>query len=191
LNATKVTESIRLLLDIGYAEFDRLALQAEQGAHGLTLVPYFDGERTPNLPNATGALTGLRNPLERSDVARAAVEGVTCGLLDGIDALVANGVTTTGRFFLIGGGSRSAAFSQTFASLSGRDVLVPDNDETVARGAAVQAACVMEGVSPSEIAARWQLDAGHITEPGPVVGESAAEVRNRYGAAARATSDLS
>ncbi len=191
LNATKVTESFRQLLGVDYDEFDRLALTAEQGANGLTLVPYFDGERTPNLPTASGALIGLRNPIRRSDIARAAFEGVTCGLLDGVDALLNNGVTARGRFFLIGGGSRSAAFAQTFASLSGRNVLVPDNDETVARGAAVQAACVAEGTSPSDLAARWRLDAGQVTEPGAPVGEPADDVRARYRLAVRATTELS
>lgn len=184
LNATKVTESIRKLLNVDYAEFDQLALSAPQGANGVTLIPYFDGERTPNLPDATGSLVGLRTSVERSDIARAAFEGVACGLLDGVDALVDSGVVADGRFFLIGGGSRSEAFRQVFAGLSGRDIIIPTNDETVARGAAVQAACVLTGESPSTIADRWNLSAGTVVSPPSSPGESAQTVRSRYRAAA-------
>ncbi|MFW2384101.1 MAG: xylulokinase [Acidimicrobiales bacterium] len=187
LNATKVTESVRALLGVDHAEFDTLALNSSQGANGLTLVPYFDGERTPNLPDASGSLLGIRNPLERTDLARAAVEGVTCGLLDGVDALLDNGVTARGRFFLIGGGARSESFAQVFACLSTRAVLIPENGETVARGAAVQAACVLGGESPSDIASRWKLDAGRVVEPAPCDGESATEVRARFREAAQAS----
>ncbi len=190
LNATKVTESIRALLGVDYAEFDRMALQSPQGAGGLTLIPYFDGERTPNLPGSSGGLVGLRNPIDRSGLARAAIEGVTCGLLDGVDALLNCGVTTEGRFFLIGGGSKSEAFGQVFASLSARDVLVPHNDETVARGAAVQAACAHGGESPGEVASRWQLDAGRVVEPRTEGGEPPDEVRARYRAASQAVGSL-
>jgi xylulokinase len=190
LNATKVTESIRTLLGVDYAEFDRLALQTPQGANGLTLVPYFDGERSPNLPRARGGLVGLRNPIDRSDLARSAIEGVTCGLLDGVDALLNCGVTTRGRFFLIGGGSKSEAFGQVFASLCGRDVLVPQSDETVARGAAVQAACVHSGVTPAEIASQWRLGAGRLVDFCPGDGEPADEVRARYREAAQAVGSL-
>ena len=179
-----MTESIRKLLNVDYAEFDQLALAAPQGANGVTLVPYFDGERTPNLPDATGSLVGLRNSVERSDIARAAFEGVACGLLDGVDALTNSGVVTDGRFFLIGGGSRSEAFRQVFAALSERDVVVPTNDETVARGAAVQAACVLTGDSPSSIAAQWNLSAGTVIAPATSPAEPAETVRSRYRTAA-------
>ncbi len=181
LNATKVTESFRALLDVDHTEFDRLAMAAPQGANGLTLVPYFDGERTPNLPNASGLLSGLRAPMNRPQIARAAVEGVTCGLLDGVDALLNAGVPLPGRFFLIGGGARSQAFATSFASLSGRSVLIPEADETVARGAAVQAACVATGETPTSIAERWQLDRAETVEPSiHEEAESAEAVRARY-----------
>ncbi len=184
LNATKVTESIRKLLNVDYDEFDELALAAPQGANGVTLVPYFDGERTPNLPDATGSLVGLRTSVERSDIARAAFEGVACGLLDGVDALVDSGVVADGRFFLIGGGSRSQAFREVFASLSGRDITIPINDETVARGAAVQAACALTGDVPSVISDRWNLSAGTVIQPSGAEGQSADDVRSRYRLAA-------
>lgn len=180
LNATKVTESIRRLLNVDFQELDRLALSAPQGANDVTLVPYFDGERTPNRPNATGALLGLRTSVERSDVARAAFEGVACGLLDGVDALRDNGVKADGRFYLIGGGSKSAAFATVFASLAESDILLPASEETVARGAAVQAACVLTGQSPSHFSDVWGLDESRLVSRPPLQGEISSVVRERY-----------
>lgn len=180
LNATKVTEAVRSLLGIDYDEFDALALSAPQGAAGLTLVPYFDGERTPNRPDATGALTGIRTDVTRPQVARAAVEGVVCGLLDGVDALLDCGVRVHGRRFFIGGGARSAAFRACLAALSEHELVIPSAEETVARGAAVQAACVLTGEQPATVAERWGLGQGYTVEVPEPVGEPVAEVRARY-----------
>jgi hypothetical protein len=102
LNATKVTDAFARLLGVDHAEFDRLALAAPAGAGGLTLLPYFDGERTPNLPKSTGLLAGLRSDASREQIARAAVEGVVCGLLGALDALGAQAPLEAVR--LVGGG---------------------------------------------------------------------------------------
>ncbi len=87
MNATKVTDAVARLLGVDQAHFDALALEAPAGAGGLVLVPYLDGERTPNRPDATGVLTGLRTDVTPAQLARAAVEGVVCNLLAGADAL--------------------------------------------------------------------------------------------------------
>ena len=105
LNATKVTDAVARLLGVDHPGLDALALSAEPGAGGATLLPYFDGERTPNRPTARGTLAGLTAAVSREDVARAAYEGVVCGLLDGLDALRAVDVRTDGRCFVIGGGA--------------------------------------------------------------------------------------
>lgn len=184
LNATKVTERIRSLLAVDHDEFDELAGSSPLGANGLTLVPYFDGERTPNKPTATGALSGLRSTVTRGDLARAAIEGVTCGLLDGVDALVNTGNAVDGRFFLIGGGAQSAAYRQSFAALAERPLIVPNLTETVARGAAVQAGCIHSGHEPNELAVKWHLDDGLRQEvPAPSAVEPGV-VRDRYRAEA-------
>ncbi len=182
LNATKVTESIARLLDVSLDELNALALDAPPGANGLTLVPYFDGERTPNRPDAAGAMSGLRTTSARADVARAAFEGVVCGLLDGLDALRANGVDTSGRLVLVGGGARSAAYQRVVADLTGRSVTVPPPHEHVAAGACVQAAAVLHGRAPGEIARAWHLDAGTIVDPHESVDRDA--IRAQYHAAA-------
>src|SRR5438309_1274302 len=88
LNAARVLDAAARLLGVDHAELSRLALSAPAGADGLVVVPYLEGERTPNLPEATGSLLGatLTN-LTPAHLARAAVEGLLCGLADGLDAL--------------------------------------------------------------------------------------------------------
>jgi xylulokinase len=179
MNATKVTDATARLLGVGHAEFDALALAAPAGAGGLVLVPHFDGERTPNRPHATGALTGLRADVTPAQLARAAVEGVVCNLLAGADAL---GTGTRGDVFLVGGAARSAAYRQVVADLSGRCVRIPTDDELVAGGAAVQAAALHHGCGVAQVAEAWGLGRGEIVEPDPAVDHAA--VRAAYGAAA-------
>src|SRR5436309_2902421 len=141
LNGTKVTDAFARLLTAGDAErFDQLALAGPPGAGEVVLVPHVDGERTPNRPGATGTLAGLRSDVQPEHVARAAVEGVVCNLLEGVDALTAAGVDISGRAFLIGGGARSGAYRRVVADLLGRPVLIPRGEELVTRGAALQAA---------------------------------------------------
>jgi xylulokinase len=178
LNATKVTDAVARLLGADHRGFDELALAAQPGAGGVTLLPYFDGERTPDRPTATGALGGVRSDVSREQLARAAVEGVVCGLLDGLDALAAY-APCDGRLILVGGGARSRAYRQVLADLSGRPVLVPRAEEQVATGACVQAAAVASGADPTDVADRWKLGDGDVLEPGPAAS-AAADVRAAY-----------
>ncbi len=164
LNATKVTDTIGRWLGADLDEFAALALDAADDPGSTMLVPYFDGERTPNLPDATGSLVGLTTSTTRGQLALAAHDGVLCGLLDGLDALAAVGASTGGRRFLVGGGARSAAYRQRLADLSGSAIVVPDADEAVATGAAVQAAMVT-GEERSTIAERWVLGTGETIAP--------------------------
>ncbi|MEP7201193.1 MAG: xylulokinase [Ilumatobacteraceae bacterium] len=175
LNATKVTDAIARLLGVDHTEFHRLALSASSGAGGVTMLPYFDGERTPNLPKSTGLLAGLRSDVSREQLARAAVEGVVCGLLDALDALAAQIPLTAVR--LVGGGARGAAYRHVVAELCDLPVSLADADEAVATGACVQAAAVALGVSHAEVAQRWGLGAHTPLESS--TGD-AAGVRARY-----------
>lgn len=185
LNATKVTEAVRRLLDVDHARFDDLSLSTPAGAGGLTLLPYFDGERTPNRPAATGAMAGLRSDVGREQFARAAVEGVVCGLLDGLDALT-RVAPTDGRLVVVGGGARSLAYRRVLADLARRPVLVPHGIEHVAAGACVQAAAVLTGAEAADVADQWRLGEGTVVEPGP--GATAADdVRAAYAALRDAT----
>jgi xylulokinase len=178
LNATKVTDTVARLLGVSLEELDELALRADPGAGGLTLLPYLDGERTPDRPEATGVLGGVTTGATREAVARAAFEGVVCGLLDGLDALGDHVSVEGGRCWLVGGGARSRAYRQILADLSGRPIVTSGLDETVATGAAVQAAAVLARCHPLEITAAWELHRTEITEPSPGVDRSS--IRTRY-----------
>lgn len=148
LNATRVFDATAALLDVSLAGFNELALAAAPGAGGLTLVPYFDGERTPNLPEAAGSLHGItRANYTPANLARAAVEGVVCSLADGLAALQAQGVDAR-RVILVGGGAQSAAVQQAASHLLGLPAFVPTPGEYVADGAARQAAAVLAGAFP-------------------------------------------
>jgi xylulokinase len=182
LNAAKVTDTFARFLGVDHGRFDDMALRAPAGSGGVVLVPYLDGERTPNRPDATGTLAGLRSGTTPEQVARAAVEGVVCGLLDGLDALMAAGVDVhAGRLIVTGGGARSRAYPQILADLSGRPVAVAGGAEYVARGACVQAAAVLHERSLDDIAAAWEREPMPIVEPSPGVDGDA--VRERYAAA--------
>ena len=140
LNAARVLDAIARVLGVDHAELSRLALAAEPGAAGLALVPYFEGERTPNLPDATASLTGMTlASTTRENLARAAVEGMLSGLGAGLEALRALGVPLQ-RALLIGGGAQSEAVRAIAPQVLGIPVEVPEPGEYVALGAARQAA---------------------------------------------------
>ena len=180
LNATLVTAAIGRLLSVDHSGLDDLALAAPSGSDGLVLVPYLVGERTPNRPDATGTLRGIRSDVSRELLARAAFEGVVCSLLDGLDALEAAGVPTRiGRLVLLGGGARSSAYRQILATLAGRPVTVPHEHEIVTAGAAVQAAVLATGSDPTEVAEAWDLREGAATAPG-ASSVTSEEVRSRF-----------
>ena len=143
LNAARVLDAIARVLGVDHAELSRLALAAQPGASGLQLVPYFEGERTPNLPDATASLTGMTlASTTRENLARAAVEGMLSGLAAGLAALRALGVPLE-RALLIGGGAQSEAVREIAPLVLGLPVEVPEPGEYVALGAARQAASVL------------------------------------------------
>jgi len=178
LNATKVTDVFAHLLAMDRRAFEAAALGALPGAAGIVLVPYLDGERTPNLPDATGLLLGLRSDAQPADIARAAFEGVVCGLLEALDALATSGVDTRGQLRLVGGGAKSGAYRRIVADLAQRPVSIPIGDELVALGACVQAAAILRHRGFHEIAADWRLGSGTTVSHDPKV--DAAAIRSRY-----------
>jgi xylulokinase len=149
LNAARVLDAVAGLLGVDHSELGRLALEAAPGSAGAVLQPYFEGERTPNLPNATGTLFGMSlTSTTRPNLARAAIEGMLCGLADGLDAVRAQGVTAT-RLLLIGGAAQNPAVSSIAAQVFSVPVVVPEPGEYVAAGAAVQAAWAVTGSRPT------------------------------------------
>jgi xylulokinase len=172
LNAARVLDAVAGLLRVDHGELSRLALSAPAGAGGLVVVPYLEGERTPNRPDSTGAVHGLRlSTSTPAHLARAAVEGLLCGLADGIDALVAVGAHVE-RVFLVGGGARSEAVRRIAPSVFGRPVLVPPPGEYVADGAARQGAWTLAGGPEPP---RWRLAGLQTYE-----GDAVPAVRARY-----------
>ena len=152
LNAARILDAACQMLGKTHDEIGQLAISAEPGAHGLTLLPYFEGERTPNRPNATGVLSGMNiNNSNPADIARAMIEGMLSGLADAVDSLVALGVKVE-RILLIGGAAKNPAVPIIASSLFGREVLVPPIGEYVANGAAKQAAWALLGQMP-----QWDL----------------------------------
>lgn len=145
LNAARVLDSISSLLEVSHEELSRLALAAEPGAGGVVLVPYFEGERTPNLPESTASIRGLTlSNNTRQNLARAAIEGMLCGLNAGLEALLAEGVECK-RIVLVGGAAANPAVQQIAGEIFGVPVLVPEAGEYVANGAARQAASLVLG----------------------------------------------
>ncbi|WP_311496727.1 FGGY family carbohydrate kinase [uncultured Mobiluncus sp.] len=138
LNGTQVMDKTAALLGVDVSTFDQLALQVPD-TDGLQMIPYFQGERTPNLPNATAEIRGmtLRN-YAPAHLARAAVEGLV-GLIDyALQAIQGCGVEVN-KATLIGGGAKSPAVTQILPSKLGIEIEVAPPGEYVALGAAKQA----------------------------------------------------
>ncbi|MCC6313991.1 MAG: xylulokinase [Thermomicrobiales bacterium] len=156
LNCTRVVDTIAALLGIDrVAALDRAGAIAP-GAEGLLLMPYLDGERTPNLPRATGSLNGLTARNATPDLLlRAALDGVAAGLAYSVEALARLGITAP-RATLVGGGSQHAAWRQAIADATGMVVVVRGGGEHAARGAGAQAAAVALAAPIDDVIAAWR-----------------------------------
>jgi xylulokinase len=153
MNAARVLDAFARVLDVDFDELGRLALAAEPGAGGAVLVPYFEGERTPNLPEATASLTGLTLAnTTRENLARAAVEGMLCALAGGFEAIGVHGVEAQ-RLLLVGGAAQNPAVQAIAAQVFSAPVEIPRPGEYVAAGAAVQAAWALTGERP-----QWEVE---------------------------------
>ena len=176
LNAARVLTAAASMLGADLEALDRLALEAESGAGGLSLLPYLDGERTPDLPEATGTLSGLtRSNATPANLARAAVEGMLCNLVAGVDALRDKGVQVD-RVLLIGGAAASRAVRELAPGLFRAPVVVPRPAEYVGVGAARQAAWALSGAAEPPT---WDLvvDSTYAVPPGDT-----SDVLGRYAA---------
>ncbi|KAA1425302.1 xylulokinase [Mumia zhuanghuii] len=191
MNAAGILDLQARLLGVDHAELGRLALAAPPGANGVTLSPYYGGERTPDRPHAVGVWDGLRPSTTREDLARAAVEALLCSLADAVDllrsrvggALLAgrSGGDGDGRLLLIGGAARNPAVRALAPAILGMPVHVPPSAEYVALGAARQAAWALSGaVDPPT----WEAKGAEVLEadPTPAVREAYADLRDRTGA---------
>jgi xylulokinase len=177
LNAARVISATAAMLGTDLDGLTRLALQADAGSGGLVLLPYLDGERTPNLPDATGSILGMtRDAMTPANLARAAIEGMLCGLADAVDALRAQGVVPA-RILLVGGAAANTAVQEVATTVFDLPVVVPPPGEYVADGAARQAAWALSG---GDEPPAWELAGEIVRDPAPV-----AAVREAYAAARR------
>ncbi|MFA9431795.1 xylulokinase [Egicoccus sp. AB-alg2] len=133
----------------------------------VVVLPFLDGERTPNLPEASGLVVGLRHDTSAGEILRAAYEGAVASLIEALDAIDrhSSGVDPDAPLVLIGGGAKGATWRDVVQRLSGRALRIPAEAEHVALGAAAQAAGVLSGEEPSVIARRWGHGAGHEIDP--------------------------
>ena len=177
LNAARVLDAAAALLGVTHTDLAGLALQAPPGADGLVMVPYLEGERTPNRPLSTGAVHGLTlRTSTPAHFARAAVEGLLCALADGLDALVAQG-SRVNRVILVGGGARSEAVRRIAPEVFACPVIVPAPGEYVADGAARQAAWVLSDQHEPPSWATGRVEE-YDARPAPLIRDQYAAVRD-------------
>lgn len=182
LNAVRVLRGTAEILGTDLNGLSELALRSTPGAYGLVLLPYLEGERTPHLPHTAGTLAGLRREsMKPEHLARAAFEGMLCGLTDALDVLRGRGVDVR-RVFLLGAAAELPAVQALAPALFGAQVVAPQAADYAALGAARQAAWalgVQQGVLSHLEPPRWPAAASQVFEPGEdlAVGQA---VRQQY-----------
>ncbi len=159
LNCTLAVDRVASLLSLGR--------EAVESGGDLALLPFLDGERTPNLPYASGLLSGLRHSTTAGQVLQAAYDGAVFSLLRALDQVLGDDGRPDAPLLLIGGGAKGTAWRETVRRLSGRPVLVPRAEELVALGAAAQAAGLLLEEDPAAVARRWGTAEGPSYEAVP------------------------
>lgn len=139
--------------------------EAVEPAGGVVVMPFFDAERTPDLPQAAASVVGLRHDTSPRQILQATYDGVVFSLLEALDRIAdQTGGLADEPLILVGGGARGRVWRQTVLRLSGRPVLVPDVEEAVALGAAAQAAAAMTGTTPQDVVAGWDQRGGFVLD---------------------------
>jgi xylulokinase len=178
MNAARIFDLQCALLGVDHDELGRLALAAPSGANGLTISPYYAGERTPNRPGATGTWAGLTVSTSREDIARAAFEALLCSLADAVDLVTSMTGQPARRILMVGGAAANPAVHALAPAIFGAPVTLPAPGEYVALGAARQAAWALAG---SERPPAWAPPASetYTAEATPAVREAYALLRDR------------
>ncbi len=138
MNCTVATELMRELFKQGVKEFDEIGSRAPVGAEGILTLPFFNGERTPNLPHGKGCIVGMNTGnVKQENIFRSALESAVLGMKLGLDAFMALGFKPR-EIRLIGGGAKSRIWRQITADILNLPVVIPENPEAAAMGAALQ-----------------------------------------------------
>lgn len=159
LNCTLAVDRVAALLGR-----DREAVEA---GGEVAMLPFLDGERTPNLPGASGLVHGLRHDTTAGQLLQAAYDGAVFALLQALDRVLDADAAPDTPLLLIGGGAKGRAWRETVRRLSGRPVVVPEAQELVALGAAAQAAGLLLEEDPAAVARRWGTARGAEYEAQP------------------------
>lgn len=178
MNAAGILDLQARWLGVDHAGLAELALASTPGAGGVTFLPYYGGERTPNRPDAVGTWTGLTPRTSRADLARAAYEALLCSLADAVDHLVAATGVRPRRLLMVGGATRSPALRALAPAVLGSAVTLPPTGEYVALGAARQAAWALAG---TEAPPTWAAPETTVLEADatPHVREVYSDLRDR------------
>jgi xylulokinase len=191
MNATNVVTDTVKLLGKSLAEIEEALNSTAPGADGLTFLPFLNGERTPDLPRARASLLGISATNFTADhLIRAAVEGVSFGILNGLDLILRGRKADVVQ--VTGGGARSAAWRQLLADASGVEIHVPAEEEAGCLGAAIQAMVALSNAdgapeSFAEVAARCtRVDASATAKPRAELRESYNQARATYNERLRA-----
>lgn len=162
MNCTVATEETRKLFGLGVKEFDECASKAPIGSEGVVFLPFFNGERTPNLPNGRASINGLNAAnSSRENIARAAMESAIFGMRIGLEAFQALGFRAK-EIRLIGGGAKSKIWRSIAANVMDLPVKLPASDEAAAIGGAVQALWCLMNLEGNKISI-GELTDEHIT----------------------------
>jgi len=181
MNCTVATELTRDLLNIELAAFESQILGSEIGAHGLMTVPFFNGERTPNLPSAKACVFGMdSNNMRPENFLRSAVEGTTFSLRFGLSELTRLGIRAT-EIVLTGGGAKSPCWRQMIADVCNTPVTVLKTEEGAALGAALQALEMLGGVDIASLTAdHLEKDVERCCQPDAGSAEAYEEIYGKY-----------
>jgi len=145
MNCTVTTELMRGVMGADIESFEAQVAAAPRGADGVITLPFFNGERTPNLPRAKACIIGLDAQNTRPEnLLRSAMEGATFALRYGVDRMHELGIEAAG-ICLTGGGAGSLTWRQVVSDVCNTPVTVLEQDEGASFGAALQALSLLEG----------------------------------------------
>ena len=193
MNCTVTSELLRALFEVSINDFDQTLGLAPAGADGVLTLPFFNGERTPNLPDAKGCILGLDSSnTTRENLLRSGVEGATFALRFGLDELAGLGMNIQ-ELVLTGGGTRSAVWRQITADIMGVKTMVLKQDEGAAFGAALQAYAAIHNngeLSPALLDEHYEFDEAMSCEPDLIRKATYQDVYQQYLDAVNAVSGI-